>query len=512
MITLVSFIIVIGILIFVHEFGHFIVAKKTGVTVEKFSLGFGPKLIGFERGGTQYMLSAVPLGGYVKMKGENPDEGLTNDPGEFGSRSVGVRAAIVAAGPFMNFMLSFLIMPFVFLIGIQVPTYLGEKPVVQWVVQNSPSGQAGLQKGDVILAVDNENVDTWKMFNALTQINPDKSFRIKFVRDGRTAEATIQPPSQTAASGGLGVFHLIPPRVAAVVPDSPASRSGLQPEDVVEEIAGSPVSHWIELSDAIRNFTGDELSLVIRRNEQRLVFSVQPEMVVDEVIKNSAAEAAQVRVGDRITSINGKDPSRYKDALLRGTFPADEKKLDLHIIRDGSRSIMSMPLPASGDSGLRVSGKIGIVPAENLTFQRYGPLSAIKEGFKQAWEMTTLTVWALGKLLSLDVSFKTLGGPIMIAKMTGTAAKSGLASLIIFTAFLSMNLSILNLLPVPILDGGHLLFFLIEFIIRRPLGTKSMEMAQKVGLVLLILLLITVTYNDILRALPQKYIDFLPWK
>ncbi|MBP1722206.1 MAG: rseP, partial [Deltaproteobacteria bacterium] len=260
------------------------------------------------------------------------------------------------------------------------------------------------------------------------------------------------------------------------------------------------------------NFTGDELSLVIRRNEQRLVFSVQPEMVVDEVIKNSAAEAAQVRVGDRITSINGKDPSRYKDALLRGTFPADEKKLDLHIIRDGSRSIMSMPLPASGDSGLRVSGKIGIVPAENLTFQRYGPLSAIKEGFKQAWEMTTLTVWALGKLLSLDVSFKTLGGPIMIAKMTGTAAKSGLASLIIFTAFLSMNLSILNLLPVPILDGGHLLFFLIEFIIRRPLGTKSMEMAQKVGLVLLILLLITVTYNDILRALPQKYIDFLPWK
>src|SRR4030042_6951108 len=126
--------------------------------------------------------------------------------------------------------------------------------------------------------------------------------------------------------------------------------------------------------------------------------------------------------------------------------------------------------------------------------------------------MTTLPIWALVKLLSLDVSLKTLGGPIMIAKMTGTAAKSGIASLIIFTAFLSMNLSILNLLPVPILDGGHLLFFLIEFIIRRPLGTKNMEIAQKVGLALLIVLLLTVTYNDILRSLPQKYIDFLPWK
>lgn len=126
--------------------------------------------------------------------------------------------------------------------------------------------------------------------------------------------------------------------------------------------------------------------------------------------------------------------------------------------------------------------------------------------------MTTLTFWALGKLLSLDVSFKTLGGPIMIAKMTGTAAKSGLAALIIFTAFLSVNLSILNLLPVPVLDGGHLLFFLIEFIIRRPLGAKNMEIAQKVGLVLLIMLLITVTYNDILRSLPQKYIEMLPWK
>lgn len=512
MITLVSFIIVIGILIFVHELGHFLVAKKTGVTVEKFSLGFGPKLIGFERGGTQYMIAAVPLGGYVKLKGENPEEGLTNDRGEFGSRSVGVRAAIVAAGPFMNFLLCFLIMPLVFLIGIQVPSYLADKAVIQWVAKDSPAATAGLQKGDEILSVNGETVDNWKMFNALTQINPEKAARVQFLRDGRTVEKTIHSPTQASASGGMGIFHYIPPRVAAVVPDSPASRAGLQPDDVVEEIGGTPVSHWIELSEAIRDCTGDELAVsVMRNNGQRLMFSLRPEMVVDEIAKESPAEAAQLRAGDRIVSINGKDPSHYKEALERGTFPADEKKLDLHVFRDG-RMIMSVPLQDSGDLGMRVSGKIGIVPAEELTFRRYGIIVSVREGFKQAWEMTTLTLWALGKLLSLDVSFKTLGGPIMIAKMTGTAAKSGLASLIIFTAFLSMNLAILNLLPVPILDGGHLLFFLVEFIIRRPLGAKNMEIAQKVGLVLLIMLLITVTYNDILRSLPQKYIDFLPWK
>lgn len=512
MITLVSFIIVIGILIFVHELGHFLVAKKTGVTVEKFSLGFGPKLIGFERGGTQYMISAVPLGGYVKLKGENPEEGLTNDRGEFGSRSVGVRAAIVAAGPLMNFFLCFLIMPLVFLIGIQVPSYLADKAVIQWVANDSPAAMAGLQKGDEILSVNGETVDNWKMFNALTQINPEKAARVQFLRNGRTVEKTIHPPTQASASGGLGIFHYIPPRVAAVVPDSPASRAGLQPDDVVEEIGGTPVSHWIELSEAIRTFTGDELAVSVMRNGQRLMFSLRPEMVVDEIAKESPADAAQLQIGDRIVSINGKDPSHYNEALERGIFPADEHALDFQIIRDGSRTAVRVSPENAEDLGIRVSGKIGIVPAEDLTFRRYGIIASVREGFKQAWEMTALTLWALGKLLSLDVSFKTLGGPIMIAKMTGTAAKSGLASLIIFTAFLSMNLAILNLLPVPILDGGHLLFFLVEFIIRRPLGAKNMEIAQKVGLVLLIMLLITVTYNDILRSLPQKYIDFLPWK
>ena len=509
MITLLSFIIVIGILIFVHELGHFLVAKKTGVTVEKFSLGFGPKLIGFERGGTQYMICAIPLGGYVKLRGENPDEELTNERGEFASRSVGVRAAIVAAGPFMNCALCFLIMPLVYLIGIQVPAYLEEKPVVQWIGTKSPAEQAGMQKGDTILAVNDEAVDNWKMFNALTQINPGTAVNIRFLRDGRSMVTTIQPPAGEGA--GLGMYHYIPPRVAAVVPDSPASRAGLQQDDEVESVGGRPIIHWIELSEAIRDFNGDDLAIGIRRNDQRLLFTMRPELVVEDVVRGSPAAAAQLQAGDQLLAINGADPAQYQQAFRSNDFSA-EQRLDVQISRDRSRLTVSLETQGAADIGLRVSGKIGIVPAEELSFKRYGLLPSIGEGFKQAWEMTALTFWALGKLLSFDVSLKTLGGPIMIAKMTGTAAKSGLASLIIFTAFLSINLCILNLLPVPVLDGGHLLFFLIEFIIRRPLGTKQMELDQKVGLALLIMLLVTVTYNDILRSLPQKYIDLLPWK
>jgi len=511
MATLLSFIIVIGILIFVHELGHFLVAKRKGVTVEKFSLGFGPKLIGFNKGGTQYMLSAIPLGGYVKLKGENPDEPLSNDQGEFGSRSVGVRAAIVAAGPLMNFLLSFMLMPLVFLIGIQVPSYLNEKPVVQWVAKGSPAEAAGLRKGDSIIAVDGEDVENWKMFNALTQVNPNKSIRVRFIRAGLPEEKTVAAGSPNEVSGGVGIFHHMPPRLAGLVPDSPAQRAGLQQDDIIENIAGIPISHWIQLSEVIRDFPGEDVSLTINRKGEPLSLTLRPDTVIEEVESKSPADGARLQVGDRIESINGTSPSLFKEALLSKNFPAQDK-LDFEITRAGERTVVTADTQGKHDIGIGVSGKIGIVPAEEVTFKRYGILASIREGFLQAWEMTKLTVWALGKLLSLQVSLKTLGGPIMIAKMTGTAAKSGIASLIIFTAFLSINLSILNLLPVPVLDGGHLLFFLIEFIIRRPLGMKKMEIAQKVGLALLIMLLLTVTYNDILRSLPQKYLDFLPWK
>jgi regulator of sigma E protease len=182
MITLIYFTIVIGILVFVHEFGHFIVAKLTGVGVEKFSLGFPPKLIGFKKGETEYMISAIPLGGYVKLKGEDPDETLTNDPKEFGSRGVGVRFAIVAAGPLMNFFLVFMLMPLVYFLGINVPAFLEEEPVVAWVAKDSPAMKADFQVGDQLLTVDGKKLENWEDFYVLTQTKPGKNVTLSIKR------------------------------------------------------------------------------------------------------------------------------------------------------------------------------------------------------------------------------------------------------------------------------------------------------------------------------------------
>ena len=162
--------------------------------------------------------------------------------------------------------------------------------------------------------------------------------------------------------------------------------------------------------------------------------------------------------------------------------------------------------------GMTIAGKIGIMPLEETVLKRYGVLGSVKEGFKRTVGVISLTLLVLKKLVTLNLSVKTLGGPIIIAKMSGAAAKSGIPFLLVFTAFLSINLGVLNLLPIPILDGGHLFFLLIELIMRKPLGMKKMEMIQKVGFALIILLFVTVTYNDIMRIIPQKYLEFLPWK
>lgn len=511
MITLISFTIVIGILIFVHEFGHFIVAKRTGVGVEKFSLGFGPKLIGFRKGETHYMISAIPLGGYVKMKGENPDEPLTNDPKEFGSRSVGVRWAIVSAGPIMNFLLTFILMPLVFIIGIQVPTYLEKKSVVNWVAKNSPAMMAGFQAGDHILAVNGEEVENWKMFNAITQTQLGKDVKIKIRRNNRIQEKIVALHSDSLSFAGVGLFHQMNAQVGGVANGSPAHEAGLNPGDIIEEIDDTKVTHWVQMSEIIKKYPGEGITFKIEREGKLLTFKIKPAAKIDEIEEKSPAYLAGLRVGDTILTINSKDVSYWKKTLLGKCFP-QEDKLAFEVVRDGKKLLITLKSQDIQDMGIRVVGKIGIMPLEETVLKRFGILGSLKEGVKQSIEMTGLTIWALGKLFTFKLSLKTLGGPIMIAKMTGTAAKSGLSSLLIFTAFLTLNLGIINLLPIPILDGGHLLFLLIELIMRRPLGIKKMEIAQKIGFTLLILLLLTVTYNDILRAIPKKYLDFFPWR
>ena len=347
--------VVLGVLIFFHELGHFLVAKYFGITVLKFSLGFGPKLLGKRIGETEYLISAIPLGGYVKMLGENDDEEEDPIPPEDEEKSFShkppiQRIAVVGAGPLFNLLLALLIFCASFgFTGMQVlTTEIGQ------VREGSPADQAGLKKGDLIVSIDNMDTDTWPQLK-------------EFVQDNR----------------------------------------------------------------------GEPIKITLLRNGQPITVTVIPEM---SVVKN----------------LFGED---IKTPLL------------------------------------------GVVSAGSLKEIKLGFLGALKEGVLKTWEIIKLTCLTVVKLFQGIVSIKTLGGPILIGQMTGQLAEQSWSYLIPFTAVISINLGILNLLPVPILDGGFIVFLLIELIIGRPLNVKKREFAQKLGIGLLILLMVVVIYNDISRIL-----------
>jgi len=345
-----AFIIVLGVLISIHELGHFVVARLFGVGVEKFSLGFGPRILGKKIGITEYRISAIPLGGYVKMVGEEPDSEIdpADIPISFTHKHVFKRILIVAAGPAFNLLLAAVIFFVIFMIsGVFIL-----KPAVGRIQKDTPAEQAGLQVDDLILAIDNVAL-----------------------RD------------------------------------------------------------WDEMSRLISTSGGKILNLSVRRGDSELIFTVQPELKTTQ-------------------NIFGEPVQRYV---------------------------------------------IGIGPSGDGYSRELNPVEAIGESVVQTYHVTRLTIVSIFKLIVGSISTKTLGGPLMIAEMAGQQAKQGAANLVFFIALLSINLAVLNFLPIPVLDGGHLLFFFIEAAIGRPVNMRMREIAQQVGIFVLILLMVFVFYNDITR-------------
>lgn len=348
--NVIAFIVVLGVLIFFHELGHFLVARLFGVGVEKFSLGFGPRLFGKKIGITDYRISAIPLGGYVKMVGDEPDADIEPDllPLSFTHKQVYKKILIVAAGPFFNLLLALLIFFAIFIIS---GTYI-LKPSIGSVKENSPAFTAGLKTGDTIL-----------------QINRD------------------------------------------------------------------PISSWDEMAKVITESKGESLDILVEREGETIDTIVTPGLTTAK-------------------NLFGEDVERYV-----------------------------IGISAAGD-----------VYSKELNF-----FQAVTESVIQTVSITKLTVLSIVKLIQGTVSAKTLGGPIMIAEMAGNQAKEGATNLVFFIALLSINLAVLNFLPIPVLDGGHLFFFFIEVITRKPVNTKVREIAQQAGIFILILLMIYVFYNDITR-------------
>ena len=431
MITTISFIVVLGILITVHELGHFLVAKGIGLGVERFSIGFPPRMFGFTRGETEYCVSWIPLGGYVKISGADPDEDLENpdDPKNFMSRPPYQRAAVIIAGPLMNLVLAFLVMPLVFLVGTAVPTYLEKPPVTGWVQPDSRADEAGLRTGDRILSVNGGNTLTWEDFYE----KASSSKFLEMVVEGPDGTRSLFLEAPSGKENGLGIFPFMDPVVGSTVGGGAARKAGLREGDRILSIGGIPVTDWNEMARIIHNSAGKAITFQLDREGEHLVLSVTPEL--DE------------RTGH---------------------------------------------------------GLVGISPRTETVTRRFGVVESLRQGTARNLELLGLTFSFIWDLVTFNYYIKNLGGPIMIFQVTGQAARAGLAEFLAFMAFLSLQLGILNLFPIPVLDGGHLVFLAAEGVTRKPVNVKTREMAQRVGFFLLILLILIISYNDILRLLPGR--------
>jgi regulator of sigma E protease len=429
--TVLVFLVVLGFLIFVHELGHFLVARWTGVRVLRFSLGFGPKIYSKQVGDTEYMVSAIPLGGYVKMAGDDPTEETPKQPDEFSARTLGERTRIVLAGPAMNIVVAFLLMPVVYLIGTQVPAFLEQPPVVGWVEEASPAQTAGFEAGDRLVSIGGTDVPTWEAAVSQLVRNPENAVEVVVERGDQRLTLPITVPAQfEKGAGTLGFLPEKPPVVGMVSPGMPAAVAGLKPGDEIVSLNGEPIHNWYQMSAAIQKNQGTQMTLGYRRDGAESTVELTPAM--DDVAERW------------VIGIGGKDAT-----LVR----------------------------------------------------QYGLAEAVVKGTEKMWELTGLTFQVLGQLFTGNLSIKALGGPIMIAQVTGEAADSGFADVVRLVAFISLQLGIMNLLPIPVLDGGWLVFFLIEAVLGHPLNRRGLEIAQTVGMVLLITLALVVSYNDIMRII-----------
>jgi regulator of sigma E protease len=425
--TILAFVFVLGVLVFVHELGHFWMARRHGVRVLTFSLGFGPKLLTVRRGGTDYCISAIPLGGYVKMAGENAEDARSGQPDEFLSKTKWQRFQILIMGPVMNVLLALVVMTVVLYQGAEVPAYEQAPPVVGSVTPGSPAARAGILPGDRIVSIEGREVPTWE--RVFMQVMPRAGREIEVVieRRGERRVLAIVPDAQTRFEmGDIGVLPEMHPQIRAVTPGSPAEKAGLRAGDTILAVDGEPAPRD-RLVKRINESAGVQITLTIRREGQTLDVPVTP-------------------------------------------------------ARQGSVGLIGVQLS----------------PFEVRIIEP-GPLQAVKMSIERNLEWSTLIFQTLAGLLTAQTSPRQLMGPVGIAQLSGGAAEAGWVALFSLMAMISLNLGILNLLPIPVLDGGHIFIMAIEGLARRDFSVRVKEKMLLAGFLVLVMLMVTVIYNDLTR-------------
>ena len=447
--TLIAFVVAISVLVVVHEFGHYWVARRMGVKVLRFSLGFG-KPLWMRRFGpdqTEWVIAAVPLGGYVKMLDEHEGEVAKKELARaFNRQPVLKRVAIVVAGPLFNFLFAILAYCILNMVGME-----GIRPVVGKVAESSLAQQAGFRQGDEFIAIDGYKVQSWDQRRLYLYERALDRATVNFTvrdQDGMTHERTLDLSSLSAADVGAGLLE----RQIGLFPSLP------------------------------------ELEPVIGTLDER-----------------GAAAQAGLRVGDRIVAIEGHPVKSWQD-LVKTISARPDVSLKLRVERKGVTQEFSVTPQPADSAGQRI-GRIGVgvripeLPADMRVMVRHAPLSALAEGFETTWRMSALTLKMLVKMLKLEVSAKTISGPLTIAQYAGASAQIGFDRFVMFLAVVSISLGVLNLLPIPVLDGGHLLIYLIEGIKGKPLSETALHWGQQIGIALLISLMALAFYNDFMRIL-----------
>ncbi len=548
-----SVVLLLGGLIFIHELGHFIAAKALGVKVLKFSIGFGPRLFAISRGETEYRIAALPLGGYVKMAGDDPSEELPSaDRGRgFLEQAPWRRFVIAAAGPAMN--LAFPVLLYLAL-GLAQNGKLVPGPRVGALAPGSPAAQAGLRPGDRILSVAQGGrapvaVRYFADLRELVSPHPGEPLSIEVERDGaRLPPLTLTPaperesnPLETTTRGVIGVTPAYSP--AVVAPAAVAARAGVEPFDLVVAMAGKPVAHAGDLLRALGAARCAPVDLdVVRERPVRLpgvavstygavslrnVPTCGPggetalaladpgiSTFVATVSQGGPAEAAGLRRGDAIAAVNGHPVRSFRDINARASdFKAGQPVALL--LADG-RPVNLVPAERMEVDELTRESRprlvLGFGPDQRslvepaaLLVERValhvGPLAALRNAGQNLAEVVRLTALGIARIVTGQISIKTVGGPIMLFSIAAQAVDEGVESFLFKMALISVNLGLMNLLPIPVLDGGHLATCLVESVTRRPLSIRAREIANLVGIVLLVMLMIVVFKNDIARLM-----------